>query len=298
MNKREGFTLIELLVVIAIIALLMSMLVPALNKAKAQAKAAACLSNLHQWALICQMFLVDNEGKFADGLDGLEWFPSKDRDTGKINENLWAYCKNLKFRLCPSATKTSLDLPVPPPKVGPNWDKRPGGRFNAAAKWKEAADITWEKVDSLGKWYLHSYGKNGYMTSDTGNVRGPSSEYNLPKPETGSRAWGCVNVLEVREAARVPLILDGGGGCPIETDNPPAYPDEAYNSNPMNYQEMRSFCINRHNGYVNSAFLDFHAGRVALKSLWMLKWCRGWGCPTQIPPPTNWPVWMENTPEY
>ena len=66
MNKRKGFTLVELLVVIAIIALLMSMLMPALNKAKEQAKLAVCKNNLHQWAIVWKMFTDDREGFFMD----------------------------------------------------------------------------------------------------------------------------------------------------------------------------------------------------------------------------------------
>jgi len=48
MGKRKGFTLIELLVVIAIIAVLMAILMPALNRVKEQGKRVVCMSNLKQ----------------------------------------------------------------------------------------------------------------------------------------------------------------------------------------------------------------------------------------------------------
>ncbi len=69
MRKREGFTLIELLVVIAIIALLMGILMPALQRVKKQARTVYCLSSLKQLGMAMTMYADDNGGFIPRALD-------------------------------------------------------------------------------------------------------------------------------------------------------------------------------------------------------------------------------------
>ena len=70
-RNRRGFTLVELLVVIGIIAVLVSILLPTLNKSRVAAKGVVCESNLRQFGFAIQMYVGQNKGMLPQkGPDG------------------------------------------------------------------------------------------------------------------------------------------------------------------------------------------------------------------------------------
>lgn len=69
-RRPPGFTLIELLVVIAIIAILMAIVMPALNRVREQGKRAVCLSNVKQLGLAWILYADDNNDKIVNGNTG------------------------------------------------------------------------------------------------------------------------------------------------------------------------------------------------------------------------------------
>lgn len=114
----DGFTLIELLVVIAIIAILASMLLPTLGRAKENGKRSACLNNLRQQAIALTMYAQDHTEKlptrsvFAYSLSPDNQLPRNDQQALDYLTGLGrlypGYIREPKVFYCPSMTEKNL----------------------------------------------------------------------------------------------------------------------------------------------------------------------------------------------
>jgi prepilin-type N-terminal cleavage/methylation domain-containing protein/prepilin-type processing-associated H-X9-DG protein len=243
MKRNAGFTLIELLVVIAVIALLMGILMPALSKARAQARMIQCQSNLRQYAVAAKMYSGDWDYDFPYSFT---WLYNK----GGVNHNwhdasnnldqhpelagcMWPYLKGLGIHLCPD--------------------------FDVIAR-SHGCSGTYERgtVCSIPLEPQYSYTMNSYLNGDAWDSVPAQFKMGISKFRKETMVKNPSRVFYFSEEN--PWTMPGINVAGINDNNTRAWPDGSADSFGTFHRAPRGDLTQ---GYVNASFVDGHVEPVS-----------------------------------
>jgi prepilin-type N-terminal cleavage/methylation domain-containing protein len=247
MRKKQGpkaFTLIELLVVIAIIALLLSIIMPALKKVKEVARDLVCRNNIRQMTMGFVLYAQANNGKTMRFVHtaGKYW----------IHEIALYLGDDYLAAGTASGEKMVMEVAFCPKT------KRPTNI--TAGMLAGSSTEAWGWMNTSG-----SYGLNLWL---------------LPPSPSGDDAYGggwpedkFYSRLSEASGGSTPVMGDSVwvGGWPDSLDVPPEYVDRGELAHAHGYF-MGRFCIDRHKKAINLGYVDSHVEKVDLEKLWLKKW--------------------------
>ena len=273
--SRSAFTLVELLVVIGVIALLISMLLPALKKAREAANAAVCLSNLKQINAAYLLYAAENKQRLPYYL----WFTSAQPDYSW--NAFWIGVAN-KYKVkddairCPSARDP---MPFNPPLASAR------GFGNARYSWNgEFQTIGTAVHRSTTEWRQGSYGINRYTTVNrNATTQVDSSGFGQPI-DSNANVGRAVTISGLRPSTEVPIFMDAAwvdfnadaanAQGRLTTPPPDLEGTGMFSVNP--HPQSWRFLIARHGRAINVSTADGSARRVPLEDLYLMQWRTNW----------------------
>jgi prepilin-type N-terminal cleavage/methylation domain-containing protein/prepilin-type processing-associated H-X9-DG protein len=242
-DRPRGFTLIELLVVIGIIALLISILLPVINKARAASRTAYCLSNLHTMGLAFAMYADEKGGHFPYPETSLGTPPGK---TSAVNDESDCWFNALDpylQRAQPDLTRTGVAR------------DRTYSQIKQCIIWQDFVDTGTGAGTAEGteKEAARTYKMNAYLRH--GN-------YTHPVPYTAASYPDIfAKVTDVRHPANFVLL---GDGISLDITGPiPGQHDSEQFCMGLN-DKTETYPALRHGGGADILFVDGHAATIVL----------------------------------
>lgn len=280
-NQKGAFTLIELLVVIAIIAILASLILSSLSKAKAKARAIYCLNNLRQNSLTYLLHVDDMGGSF--GFRG---------DPEVLRWTIQEWGKGSKW-ICPEAPSPSGVAPrggadIVPGSVDSAWVVLNPHAYTSDFPWPDKVALQGERKGS--------YAQNNWLAG------APFIYWDDHFQRIFHRE------ADLEHPSRTPLFADGIESIrvwPLAADRPAENLVTGRWTGIVpggigNRGHMGSLTIPRHGkrpkriptsfdprdqlpGAINVSFADGHVELVPLENLWQLYWHKGYNPPLRRP---------------